>query len=227
MRIPIGPLIAVAVIVAACAGPTPEPIPVPTAGASPLPTLAGSPAPNATASPIVAIPWPAPDACPLEQLPGPADVPPYGSSEMDFSDLGPGRWRFCTDGVVVEASAWCEWDPQRTQILEISGLPERDARLTYDAWIRFEEGIHPIRSIGWRIGAHVEVGVTYLDRGGSLASYVGPPDIHASTVDAGGLGGVLAFSVALQADPESGPMADVPVGYDGVIRWRCGDPPPA
>jgi hypothetical protein len=133
---------------------------------------------------------------------------------MDARNHGGGRWRLCTDAIVVETSAWCEWDQQRAQVLAVSGLPGGGPVVAYDMWVAFAL-------------AQIQVGVTYFDRGGAIATYAAPFGLQAGALDADRLGGVLAFTVALQVDPETGPMAEVPTQYHGLIRWRCGDPPPA
>ncbi len=204
-------LIPVGMLIAACASPVQvtmpaTPTPPPPATATSVPTNVVT-HPGSTASPQ--------DACLIAQAPGPGDEPPRDSSDlMDNSDLGGGRWRLCTDAALVESSAWCEWDAPRTQVVEVSGLPQQAVEIAYDTSLSFARAQLQLSVTDWA-GGH----------GGLVFTYGGPFDLRAAALDSDGLGGVVSFTVALTMDPETGPAVGVPTMYDGLIRWRCGGAP--
>ncbi len=217
-------LIPAGMLIAACASPaqttpaTPTPPALPTVTAAPshalpppLATLSPAPASFATGPGSTAPPQ---DACPIEQPPGPGDEPPRDPTDlMDNSDLGGGRWRLCTDAAVVESSAWCEWDARRARVVEVSGLPEQGVDVAYAASLAFAR-------------AELELSVTDWTSGSGLVlTYSAPFDLDTAAIASDGFGGIAAFTVTLQVDPETGPVLGVPTMYNGLIRWRCGAAP--
>jgi hypothetical protein len=134
---------------------------------------------------------------------------------MDTVDIGRGRWRLCLDApvaLVVEGSAWCTWNDQRTAVTEAAGLP-----------VDAGPGAGTIDG-----GLAIDRGEAYLSRtgpGGDRAgSWQGGGPAQAILASVDGSAGLVKFRVAPIVDPEH-PPAVRPPDQVGTIRWACGDPP--
>lgn len=154
--------------------------------------------------------------CGIVGAPGPEGAPQGGGDLVDTSDMGGGRWSLCLTvpwGIVLEGSAACRWDPARGRPIEVDGLPTRLGTVDYSAWVQLGPIDGGMSLTDWRAGS------------GTVATYrpVGSIDIRATE---GGRSGTLRIGMELLSDPESGSPAGVPPGLLGMMRWRCGDPPP-
>ncbi len=195
-------LVALVVAIAACAPVTESPTTAPAIDPSP----ASSPSGSASAE----------SECLIVQAPGPGDEPPRAGGELDTADDGAGRWRQCLSGpieVTVEGTAWCRWDPDRTAVTEVAGLPVAIGGVEYDSWLVTD-------------GSAFEVHLTDRGPAGLIGNYrpgVGGPRL---TTDAQRSAGVAAIDVALAVDDGELPPAGLPIALLGLFRWQCGDPPP-
>jgi hypothetical protein len=186
-------------------------------------TLAGcdaAPAPTASASGAIVAPTTTglPGAsveCTITQGPAAGDEPPRDGNEMDTGDLGGGRWRLCLAGPIVasaEKSAWCVWNPARSAVTEIEGLPVPIGGIEYGANLSFDR---PDFNLGLTERATGNV-ATYTAEGGSAG--VNASDDRTT--------GAAAFDIVLMVDPEAGAPAGFPPRIAGSMRWTCGGAPP-
>lgn len=163
-------------------------------------------------------PSPAPrDDCALTTEPGPADEPNRGGGELDLTDYGGGRWRLCLyepTVATVEHSAWCIWTRDRTSVSEIDGLPAKIETLHYDTYLSIDRN-------------EFQLHTTDRETGGLGGNYEPGPVVPAGDATDDGRAGHLEFDVNLNVDPEAGAAPGAEPRYAGVMRWQCGDPPPA
>jgi len=181
-----------------------------TAACTPGGQSGASVAPGGPTASAANVPGP---GCAVQQPPAGADAPP-AVGEMDTTGQGPGRWRICLTTpapTTVEGSAWCKWNAERTAVDEISGLPSTTGSIEYDAWLSFT-------------ASKFEVHLTDRAHGGLIANYEPRQQVVPGT-DSTHTSGTVAFDVALQVDPDSGPPAGAPPTVTGTIAWVCGDPP--
>jgi hypothetical protein len=161
---------------------------------------------------------PGSDVCAIATAPGPDDEPSRtGGDLMDNSDFGGGRWRYCLEEPMVlsiEHSAWCTWNADRTRVVEVTGLPARAGPVRHDVSIDLVR-----RAFQW----------STTDATGTVATYEPAGTVAIQLLDDDGGAGVGSFQVALMPDPNG--ELPLPVGFPGrfggVLRWQCGDPPPA
>lgn len=146
------------------------------------------------------------ETCPLVTAPGPADeINRDGGDAIDATDYGGGRWRLCLTEPIVgaaETTAWCQWTPDRTAVLGVSGLSVMVGSVPYDS--------------GLSIGSNEF----------SLAGYVPGPVPPSGDATEDGRSGHLAFHVVPVIDPEHGAPEGAEPRLVGVMSWQCGDPPP-
>jgi hypothetical protein len=184
---------------------------------SPTATVPAEPSPTAVPaepSPTSTVAAEPPPDCLLATEPGASDEPPRGSSELDLSDFGAGRYRLCLTGPITgtfERTAWCVWTPDRTAVTSVHGLPAKLGDTAYDAYA-------PLGSDEFQLGLTDPVGL--------VSTYTADADHLTSEVGEAGRSGDLAFEVKLYVDPESSAPPDAPPTYAGAMRWLCGDPPP-
>lgn len=175
------------------------------ASQAPSVTVVPSPSVDATVDPDM--------SCVVTTDPGPADEPPWGSGEMDFSDLGAGRYRLCLTGPIAgtfEHTAWCSWSPDRTVVTSVSGLPTRIDDVAYGIWA-------PLADDAFELST--------TDARGRVSTYRAGADSMIREVVDNGRDGSIAFAVELYVDPESGAHPGAPAAFIGAMGWTCGNPP--
>ena len=173
--------------------------------------LAGATAtPTTTAVPEATI------GCEVSQQPAAGDEPPRdGSDLMDTGDLGGGRWRLCLAGPIVataEHSAWCVWNPDRSAVTEVQGLPVPIGGTEYDATLSFDRADFNLGLTERATG----IVATYTTEGGSAV-------VNATTDRTSG---AQSFDAVLMVDPEAGAPAGFPSRFAGSMRWTCDGAPP-
>jgi hypothetical protein len=188
-----------------------------TAGTA-VPATIATPGPGTTTTPATAGPPDVGVECANTQPPGAGDEPSRdGSDLVDMGDFGGGRWRLCLSGPIsatAEHSAWCLWNPDRSAVTEIQGLPVPIGEIDYDATLSFDQADF---TLGLTERASGTV-TTYTADGGSA--------VVNATRDR--TGGTQTFDVVLLiADPEAGAPAGLPPRFAGALRWTCGDAPPS
>ena len=146
------------------------------------------------------------ELCAPPAEPRPADEPgPGGGDAIDGADFGGGSWRMCLVEPVAAAAenkAWCEWTPDRTAVIGISGLSVTIGSATYDSGL---------------VIASKEFFLTGYEPGGVSPSLEATED---------GRSGHVAFAMVPMIDPEHGAAPGLAPRVIGVMRWQCGDPPP-
>jgi hypothetical protein len=146
------------------------------------------------------------DDCALIAEPGPADeLDRDGGDLIDDTDYGGGRWRLCLAEPVVgaaENTAWCQWTPDRTAVVGISGQFVTIGSVPYDS------------------------GLVIASKEFFLTGYEPGPVSPSLEAADGGRSGRLGFGMLVTVDPEHGAAPGVAPRVIGVMRWQCGDPPP-
>jgi hypothetical protein len=160
-----------------------------------------------------------PDAtvdCAITQAPAAGDEPPRdGSDLIDTGDFGGGRWHLCLAGPIqaaAEKSAWCVWNPARSAVTEIDGLPVPIGGIEFGANLSFDRADFNL-GLTQRATGNV---ATYTAEGGSAG--VNASDDRTT--------GTAAFDVVLMVDPEAAAPAGFPPRIAGSMRWTCGGAPP-
>lgn len=154
------------------------------------------------------------EACALTTEPGPADEPPRGGEELiDTADWSGGRWRLCLAGPLAgtaEDTMWCTWTRDRSAVLELNPRPLRIGSLDYETYVSIQRNQFEFHA---------------MDLSGSIANYEPAGAMPAGESPDQGRSGTLNFEVSL-LDPEHGAGLALAPRMVGVMRWRCGDPPP-
>src|SRR5919197_1783511 len=174
---------------------------------------------NPPAEPSASAAWGPLDlaTCAVRPPPGPADQVPSGAGDsFNTADAGNGRWRLCLQtptAVSLEGSAICTWNPARTEVIEVDGLP-----LETERGIALEGGA--------RIGDGADVFLQRVTSNGGdqqFATYesADPQPVRAVS---GGRSGIGAFDLKVSQDPET-TVAGSPPRLAGLIGWTCGVPP--
>lgn len=155
-----------------------------------------------SAQPSSAIPV---DDCALVAQPGPNPPRQEGGDAIDGADHGVGRWRLCLAVPIAgaaEASAWCEWTPDRTSVVGFSGLSV---------------------TVG---GVSIDSGLSIATNEVFLAGYAHGPVAPSIQATEDGRSGRVGFDMVPRIDPEHGAEPGLAPRLVGVMRWQCGDPPP-
>jgi hypothetical protein len=182
---------------------------------SPSPTPSGPSQSELTPDPTVGPVAIDPATCAIRKQPGPDDrVPKGGGDAIDVADLGNGRWRLCQTepaAIVVEGSAWCTWNDDRTAVREVVGLPLDDGNAEkVDGGVSLDQ-------------ARVYLGLTSST--GDVLGFEGGQGRQQIDAATDGRAGAALFRLAAVTDPEH-PPAVRPADRVGSMRWACGDPPP-
>jgi hypothetical protein len=158
-----------------------------------------------------------PGSCAVQTPPGPADrVPAEAGDPFNTADPGNGRWRLCLqtpNAVSLEGSAVCTWNPDRTAVVEVDGLPlEPEKGVTIEGGARIGEGADVFMQRGTTAS------------GDQLFSIYESPDAQPVRAVGGGRIGIGAFDLTLSPDPETS-VPGSPPKLAGLIGWACGVAP--
>jgi hypothetical protein len=143
--------------------------------------------------------------CALVVQPGPNPPARQDGDAIDGADFGVGRWRLCLAEPIAgaaEASAWCEWTPDRTAVVGFSGLS-----VTID-------------------GISLDSGLSIATNEVFLAGYAPGPVAPSVEATDDGRSGRVGFGMVPRIDPEHGAEPGLAPRVIGVMTWQCGDPPP-